>query len=111
MARAGEREGDKGAKVFCPLLSQLVAPTGTKSPCPPLARLAVGPGTKATYCPGPKGCRDKWSGTKTYSVVVYGSTEHACPSAWQPSHSSQARNIRRFLIIKFHIKHLSVVVA
>ena len=35
-----------------------------------LARLAVGPGTKATYCPGPKGCRDKWPGTKAYSVVV-----------------------------------------
>ena len=31
-----------------------------------LARLAVGPGTKATYYPGPKGCQDKWSGTKTY---------------------------------------------
>ena len=26
---------------------------------PPLARLAVGPETKATYCPGPKGNRDK----------------------------------------------------
>ena len=47
-------------------------PTGTKGPCPPLplARLAVGPRTKATYCPGPKGCRDKWPGTKAYSVVV-----------------------------------------
>ena len=37
---------------------------------PLLARLAVGPGTKATYCPGPKGCRDKWPGTKACSVVV-----------------------------------------
>ena len=36
----------------------------------PLARLAVGPGTKATFCPGPKGSRDKWLGIKTYSVVV-----------------------------------------
>src|SRR6185295_17756380 len=46
MTRAGEREGDKGAKEFCPgwrhqpgqkggLLSRLVAPTGTKGPCPP----------------------------------------------------------------------------
>ena len=35
-----------------------------------LARLAVGPGTKATFCPGPKGSRDKWSGTKACSVVV-----------------------------------------
>ena len=112
MARAGEREGDKGAKAFCPgwrnklgqkggLLSRLVSPTGTKGyagllsrldpptgtkdhpfvpvgvsnrdkkPCPPLTRLAVGPGTKATYCPGPKGCRDKWPGTKACSVVVF----------------------------------------
>ena len=112
MARAGEREGDKGAKAFCPgwrnqpgqkgvLLSRLVVPTGTKgyagllsrlepptgtkgppfvpvgvcnrdknAPVPPLARLAVGPGIKATYCPGPKGCRDKWPGTKACSVVV-----------------------------------------
>ena len=37
---------------------------------PPLTRLAVGPGTKATYCPGPKGCRDKWPRMKAYSVVV-----------------------------------------
>ena len=37
---------------------------------PPLARLAVGPGIKAIFCPGPKGSRDKWSGTKAYSVVV-----------------------------------------
>ena len=43
---------------------------GQKAPVPPLARLAVGPGTKTTYCPGPKGCRDKWLGTKAYSVVV-----------------------------------------
>ena len=41
-----------------------------KTPIPPLARLAVGFGTKATYCPGPKGCRDKWPETKAYSVVV-----------------------------------------
>ena len=37
---------------------------------PPLARLAVGPGTKAIFCPGPKGSRDKWLGTKACSVVV-----------------------------------------
>ena len=53
----------------------LFVPGGTtnrdKRPLSPqLARLAVGPGTKATYCPGPKGNRDKWSGTKVYSVVV-----------------------------------------
>src|SRR6185312_11522451 len=43
---------------------------GKKAPAPPpqLARLAVGPGTKATYYPGPKGCLDKWPGTKAYSV-------------------------------------------
>ena len=96
MARAVEREGDKGAKEFCPiwrhqpgqkrgLLSRLVAPTGIKGHpfvpvgasnrdkrplSPPLARLAVGPGTKAIYCPGPKGCRDKLPETKAYSVVV-----------------------------------------
>ena len=92
----GEREGDKGAKAFClswrhqpgqkaGLLSQLDPPTGIKGHpfvpvgasnrdkrplSPPLARLAVGPGTKATYCPGPKGCRDKWPGTKACFVVV-----------------------------------------
>src|SRR6185312_10665314 len=43
---------------------------GQKAPVPPLAWLAIGPGTKATYCPGPNGCRDKWLGTKAYSVVV-----------------------------------------
>ena len=42
---------------------------------PLLARLAVGPGTKATYCPGPKGCRDKWPGTKACSVVVAGTLD------------------------------------
>ena len=42
----------------------------THVPPLPLARLVVGPGTKATYYPGPKGCRDKWPGTKAYSVVV-----------------------------------------
>ena len=61
--------GDRG------LLSRLEAPTGIKGhpkgPCPPPARLAVRPGTKTTYCPGPKGCRDKWPGTKAYSVVVF----------------------------------------
>ena len=45
---------------------------GQKAHIPPLARLAVGPGTKATFCPGPKGSRDKWLGTKAYSVVVGG---------------------------------------
>ena len=43
---------------------------GQKAHIPPLARLAVGPGTKATFCPGPKGSRDKWLGTKACSVVV-----------------------------------------
>ena len=70
----GERERDKGAKEFCPGWRHrpgwCLPPTGTKDPCPPLARLAVGPGTKATFCPGPKGCRDKWPGTKACSVVV-----------------------------------------
>ena len=78
----GEGRGYGGQGV----LSRLETPTGTKggpfipvgtsnrdkrplSP-PPLARLAVGPGTKATYCPGPKGCRDKWPGTKAYSSSV-----------------------------------------
>ena len=51
------------------LLSRVELPTGTKG-IPPLARLAVGPGTKATFCPGPKGNRDKWPGTNAYSVVV-----------------------------------------
>ena len=53
---------------FCP--GWWIQP-GQKAPVPPLARLAVGPGTKATYCPGPKGCRDKWPGTKACFVVVY----------------------------------------
>ena len=43
---------------------------GQKTSVPLLAQLAVGPGTKATYCPGPKGYRDKWPGTKTCFVVV-----------------------------------------
>ena len=64
--RRREREGDKGAKEFCP--SWRHQPV-QKAPAP-LARLAVGPGTKATYCPGPKGCRDKWPGTNACSVVV-----------------------------------------
>ena len=66
-------------------MSWLETPTGTKGGpfipvggsnrdkrplSPPLARLAVGPGTKATYCPGPKGCRDKRPETKAYSVIV-----------------------------------------
>ena len=74
-----------GTKGYAGLLSRLEPPTGTKGshfvpvgvsnrdkrpPSPPLARLAVGPGTKATYCPGPKGCRDKWPGTKACFVVV-----------------------------------------
>ena len=93
----GERDGDKGAKEFCPgwrhqpgqkgafypgwwlqpgqKAARAFCPSwclqsGQKAPVPPLARLAVGPGTKVTYCPGPKGCRDKWCGTKIYSVVV-----------------------------------------
>jgi len=63
-------ETPTGTKVCADLLSLLVSPTVTKGPCPPLARLAVGPGTKATYCPEPKGCRDKWPETKTCSIVV-----------------------------------------
>ena len=74
-----------GTKGYAGLLSRLEPPTGTKGshfvpvgvsnqdkrpPSPPLARLAVGPGTKATYCPGPKGNRDKWPGTKACPVVV-----------------------------------------
>jgi len=74
-----------GTKGYAGILSRLEPPTGTKGshfvpvgvsnrdkrpPSPPLARLAVGPGTKATYCPGPKGCRDKWPGTKACFVVV-----------------------------------------
>ena len=66
-------------------MSRLEPPTGIKgSPFVPvgvsnrdkrhlsplLAQLAVGPGIKAIFCPGPKGSRDKWSGTKVYSVVV-----------------------------------------
>ena len=66
-------------------MSRLETPTGTKwgpfvlvggsnpdkRPLSPLlARLAFEPGTKATYCPGPKGCWDKWPGTKACSVVV-----------------------------------------
>ena len=68
------------------LLSRLVTPTGTKGGpfvrvggstrdkkplSPTLARLAVGPGIKATFCPGPKGNRDKWPGRKAYFVVVH----------------------------------------
>src|SRR6185312_2671254 len=75
------------------LLSRVEPPTGTKwGPfvrvgtsnrdkrplSPPLARLAFGPGTKATYCPGPKGNRDKWPGTKVYSVVVCGGLYDNC---------------------------------
>jgi hypothetical protein len=71
-------------------LSRLEPPTGTKGPhfvpvgvsnrdkkpmSPMLARLAVGPGTKAIYCSGPKGCRDKWPGTKACSVVVEDGSE------------------------------------
>ena len=83
MAPAGEREGDKGAKAFCPgwrhqpgqkatraFCPGFIHQPGQKAPVPPLAQLAVGPGTKATYCPGPKGCRDKWPGTKACFVVV-----------------------------------------
>jgi len=47
--------------------------TRDKKPLSPtLARLAIGPGTKATFCPGPKGNRDKWPGTNAYSIVVSG---------------------------------------
>ena len=81
MARVGEMEGDKGAKEFCPgwrhqpgqkggFYPGWWLQPGQKSHVPLLARLAIGPGTKATYCPGPKGYRDKWPGTKTCFVVV-----------------------------------------
>ena len=63
----GRGKGIRGARPFVPV-------GGTnrdkRPPSPPLARLAVGPGTKATYCPGPKGNRDKRPGTKACSVVV-----------------------------------------
>ena len=69
------------ARAFCP--GWCLQP-GQKTPVPPLARLAVGPGTKATYCPGPKGSRDKWAETKACSVVVDGCREvdeHISPGA------------------------------
>ena len=52
----GRGKGIRGPRPFVP-----VGDTNRdKRPMSPLlARLAVGPGTKATYCPGPKGCRDK----------------------------------------------------
>jgi len=52
----GRGKGIRGPRPFVP-----VGDTNRdKRPLsPPLARLAVGPGTKATYCPGPKCCRDK----------------------------------------------------
>ena len=85
MARAGGEGRDKGAKG---LLSRLETPTGTKwgpfvlvgasnrdkRPMSPLARLTVGLETKITYCPGPKGCRDKWPGKKICFVVVISSS-------------------------------------
>ena len=60
----GREKGIRGPRSFVP-----VGDTN-RDPVPPLARLAVGPGTKATYCPGPKDCRDKWPGTKACFVVV-----------------------------------------
>ena len=54
-------------QTFCP--GWCLQP-GQKAHVPPLARLAVGPGTKITYCPGPKGCQDKWPVTKACFVVV-----------------------------------------
>ena len=62
----GDTNRDK-RRAFCP--GWCLQP-GQKAPVPLLARLAVGPGTKSTYCPEPKGCRDKWPGTMAYSVVV-----------------------------------------
>ena len=63
----GRGKGIRGPRPFVP-----VGDTNRdKRPMSPLlARLAVGPGTKATYCPGPKGYRDKWPGTNACSVVV-----------------------------------------
>ena len=57
--------GETGA--FCP--GWWLHP-GQKAHVPPLARLAFRTGTKTIFCPGPKGNRDKWPGTKAYSVVV-----------------------------------------
>ena len=71
-------------RAFCP--GWYLQP-GQKTHVPPLARLAFGPGTKATYCPGPKGNRDKWSETKAYFVVVVSpmialSLDHQNHSKW-----------------------------
>ena len=56
--------------------------TRDKKPLSPtLARLAVGPGTKATFCPEPKGNRDKWPGRKAYFVVV---GIFLMPACWVP---------------------------
>ena len=79
-----------GTKGCAGLLSRLEPPTGTKGPCPPLAWLGVGPGTKATYCPGPKGCRDKWPGTNACFIDVhvlylhhgYASNNHGAHTAY-----------------------------
>ena len=69
----GERgKGIRGPRSFVPV-GDTNRDKRPLSPPAPLARLAVGPGTKATYCPGPKGCRDKWSGTKVCFVVVLAS--------------------------------------
>ena len=66
---------------------------------PTLAWLAVGPGTKATFYPGPKGNRDKWPGTKAYSVVV------EVPSHAQRYHIFQAlsspKEINSFFCVTF----------
>ena len=63
----GRGKGIRGARPFVP-----VGDTNRdkRPPSPPLARLAVGHGTKATYCPRPKGCRDKWPRTNACFVVV-----------------------------------------
>jgi len=63
----GDTNRDKRGS-FCP--GWCLHP-GQKTSIPPLARLAVGPGTTAIFCPGPKGCRDKWPGIKAGTKVRF----------------------------------------
>ena len=107
MSRLVDPNGTKGPRT---LLSRLYPSTGTKCPhfvpvggynrdkrpCPPppLTRLAVGPGTKATYCPGPKGCLDKWPRTKACSIVVRPPPPRPAESAWWPRRRRRRRPCR-----------------
>ena len=71
----GRGKGIRGPRSFVPV----GASNRDKRPLsPPLGRLAFEPGTKATYYPGPKGNRDKWPGTKAYSIVVHVSFFYSC---------------------------------